>query len=769
MRGSPDATFGWVLMSTKLRPPTSPPEVIERPHLVARLLSHSGPVLVSAPPGYGKSTLLSLWLQQTERPHAWVAVDPSDNDPVVLWSYIVAAIRSAEPRVEVTLPPPAASREQDIVRVVVPQLLNELEELGADLVLVLDDYHCITNAGCHASMELLLAHRPANLSLAVATRADPPLALGRALAAGELLRLGASDLEFTEGEAARFLNDALRLGLPAGAVARLQERAEGWPAGLYLAYLSLRDADDREAAVAEFHGSSRHVGDYLAEVALDAQEPATRGFLLETSILDRLFGPLCDAVTGRSGSAQLLTELERGNLFLTSLDDRRRWFRYHPLFRDLLRAELGRTAPERAIELHRRAFRWLADEATGSLDAARRVSPEGRSKRRYVDEAIRHAIAAGDPRAAGELVTAHYLPTIEWGGYATVAGWLQALPRNVVANDARLSIVEAWVMSFLLRRQEARVALQNALDAGHDGPLPDGASSLEASAALLRAGFPWGNVGDMLRAAERAFELEGMRDSMWRATVHVQLGFALALSGRFDEARPFLDRGAALASLAGQSLNELGARCILAWLDIEAGRLGAAERQARAAAETMRATGLSDTAAAGYAWATLGAVLARRGDLAKADRLLDEGVERMRRQIEPLLVIQALLALVPVRRALGFPSEARRLVTEAGTLIEECADPGILHGRFEDARRLVAIPLDDAVANLTRRELEVLRLLGTSLSQREIGRELYVSHNTVHTHVRAIYRKLGAASRREAFEIARKHGLVNGLAPKSPG
>jgi LuxR family maltose regulon positive regulatory protein len=273
----------------------------------------------------------------------------------------------------------------------------------------------------------------------------------------------------------------------------------------------------------------------------------------------------------------------------------------------------------------------------------------------------------------------------------------------------------------------------------------------------------------MLRAAERAFELEGMRDSMWRATVHVQLGFALALSGRFDEARPFLDRGAALASLAGQSLNELGARCILAWLDIEAGRLGAAERQARAAAETMRTTGLSDTAAAGYAWATLGAVLARRGDLAKADRLLDEGVERMRRQIEPLLVIQALLALVPVRRALGFPSEARRLVTEAGTLIEECADPGILHGRFEDARRLVAIPLDDAVANLTRRELEVLRLLGTSLSQREIGRELYVSHNTVHTHVRAIYRKLGAASRREAFEIARKHGLVNGLAPKSPG
>jgi LuxR family maltose regulon positive regulatory protein len=740
-----------VLLGTKLGVPRLRSGTIERTNLLERLASHRGPVLVVAPPGFGKSTLLGQWRQAAELPLAWVSLDGADNDPMLFWNYVVAALQALEPAVPLT-PPAGLLGEQDFVDAIVPRLLNELASLESDVALVLDDYHAITSSACHRSVELFLTREPANVHVIVASRVDPPFPLGTLRARGELLELREADLAFTADESTRFLNDSLGLGLSPRAAATLHEHAEGWPAGLYLAYLSLRDEADREGAVAGFGGSTRQVSDYLTEVALDALAPTVRDFLVETSILERMSGPLCDATIGGGGSADLLVKLEHANLFLTALDDHREWYRYHHLFAELLRAELQRRPPERRRELHRNAFAWLAGAG-------------------HVGEAIHHAVEAGEIETAARLVAENYLSTIEWGGYATVAAWLDAFPRRVVVGDARLSVVEAWVASFQGRRDDAQLALRNALDAGHEGPLPDGASSIEATAALLRAGFPWGDVGEMLTAARRAFELESHRESMWRVTVHVQLGWALAFAGCPDEARPLLERGAVLAPRTEQWLNAVGADCLLAYVDLEAGDVRSAERWALRAMDVLESHGLADTATGAWVSATLGAVLTRTGDRDGGERLLRFGVDRMRTTLEPLLVIQVLLALTAALVARGAVDEGRRALGEAKDLIDACADPGILGNRWEEVSRSLAASTRSIVdgTELTKRELEILRILPTRLSQREIGRRLFVSYNTVHSHIRAIYRKLGVSSRVDAVKRARERGLLWGTSRESPG
>jgi LuxR family maltose regulon positive regulatory protein len=274
-----------------------------------------------------------------------------------------------------------------------------------------------------------------------------------------------------------------------------------------------------------------------------------------------------------------------------------------------------------------------------------------------------------------------------------------------------------------------------------------------------------------LTAARRAFELEGHRDSMWRVTVHVQLGWALALAGRSDEARPLLERGAALAPRTEQWLNAVGADCLLAFLDLEAGELTSAERWARRAMGVLASQGLADTGTGGWAAATLGAVLARGRDPDEGVRLLTLGVDRMRAASEPLLVIQVLLALTAVLGARGAANDGRRALGEAKDLIDACADPGVFADRWEEISRSLAATTRSIAegAELSRREIEILRLLATRLSQREIGRRLFVSYNTVHSHIGSIYRKLGVSSRVDAVARAREQGILWDSSRESPG
>jgi LuxR family maltose regulon positive regulatory protein len=732
-----------LVLKTKLHPPHLREETVDRRRLALTAGTEPSVVLLVAPPGFGKSTLIAQWQQDRGRPFAWVSLDRGDNDPVVLWRYIVEAIKRVDARIAEAAAPAPQPPGGDVLKTVVPQLLNELESTTGDIVLVLDDCHQIANPKCYESLARFVEQAPRRIRLILSSRTDPPIALGRLRASGDLLELRAADLSFTMGEAREFLNETLQLGLTTRAVDVLWERTEGWPAGLYLAYLSLRDAPDREAFVASFGGSSRHVVDYLSEVVLDSLDDQTRAFLLETSILERICGPLCDAVTGRLGSADLLAELEHENRFLVPLDDRREWYRYHHLFADLLRDELTRRDPDLVPELHRRAAHWFAD--VGDTGAA-----------------IRYAIAAGAFEDAARLVAESYLLTLEWGGVETILSWLEAFPPRIIAADARLGVVQAWVMSFLNRPEYAKRAIAGALEAGYEGPLPDGASSLEASVALIRAGFPWGHVGEMLAAARKAFELEAKRDSMWRVTVHVQLGFALFLAGAFDEAPFYLVRATELASMTEQWLNAFAARALLAWLALYRDDLEEAERWARQGLEVAESHGLSRSPFASLAYTTLGAVRAREGSLEEADHLMTRGVEQQRDLGSPLVRAVGLLALAPVRRELGSPDEARAILAEARALIEESADPGMLGDRLEEVTRSLtpAYRRVNADSELTERELEVLRLLASGMTKREVASTLFLSYNTIHSHSKSIYRKLRAYSRREALDRAKDLGLI---------
>jgi LuxR family maltose regulon positive regulatory protein len=677
------------------------------------------------------------------RRFAWLSLDPGDNDPIVLWNGILGALRLVEPGFGIAEAPSLRTPGTDLIRGPIPRLMNELEDIGKPIVLVLDDYHWLTDPVCLASIEYLIEREPANVSLVIASRVDPKLPLGRLRASGELVELRASDLSFTLDETERFLNGVLGLELLAPALDLLHERTEGWPAGLYLAYLSIREASDQAGFIEEFRGSSRHVADYLSEVVLDAVDDDMRAFLLSTSILERLSGPLCDAVMDTEGATAFLASLERSNSFLVPLDDRREWYRYHRLFADLLQDGLQRRDPERVPDLNRRAASWF--KTAGDHGAA-----------------IRHLIDAGELEEATIVVCEHYLPTIEWGGFGTVARWLERFPRSWVVNDARLSIVEAWVMSFFNRQEEAEAALTHASAAAYEGPLPDGARSVDASVVLVRAGFPWGDVGRMLTAARKAYRLEGRDDSMWMVTVHVQLGWALCLAGDFGKARPYLERAARLAPMTGQWLNAFGAMCSLAWVCLEDDQTQEAERWAKEAVDIVEAHRLAETAPAGWAYATLGGVLATAGRSRQAEALLTRGIEQLRAGAQPLLLIQALLAHAKVRRALGANADARSLVTQAEDLLDDCSDPGILGEQVENVARIVArVPRGShSYLDLTEREFEVLRLLEKGLSEREIGQTLYLSFNTIHSHTRSIYRKLDAASRAEALLHARERGFL---------
>ncbi|HEY3023761.1 MAG TPA: LuxR C-terminal-related transcriptional regulator [Actinomycetota bacterium] len=705
------------------------------------LRSHRGLLLVVAPPGFGKTTLLSRWQTVDDRRFAWLSLDPADNDPVVLWTYLAQAIRGLgvvgadDEAVRI----PGA----DMGRTVVPGLLNELEALGTEVVLVLDDIHWISNPECLRSLSLFLDMQPSNITIALSSRSDPELPIGRMRVRADLMELRATDLSFSLAEAERFLNDVLRLGLSQGAVRMLWTHTEGWPAGLSLAYLSMRDVRDREAFVADFRGSSRHVVDYLTEVVVNAQDDRIRDFLLRTSILDRMCGPLCDAVLGTESSAELLEQLEHANLFLVPLDDHREWYRYHRLFRELLSDELQRRDPSRVSELHRRASRWLSGAG-------------------HVDDAIRHSLAGGDTEAATILVSENYLRTLEWGGITTIASWLAAFPRREVIADARLSVVDAWVKSFQNRYEEADLAMENAIRAHYEGPLPDGASSVEASASLLRASVPRGDVGEMLRAARTAFDLEGDSRSMWQVTTHVQLGWALLLSGQDEQAKALLERAAMQAPMTEQWLNAFGARSLLAWTGLHEDRVAEAERWALAAIRIIEGHGFAGTAPAAWGYATLGAVRARQGRIDEADDLLTRSIGRMRAESPPLLLAKALLAHAPVQRARGLSLEARASLEEARSIVETSSDPGIVGEHLERVAKALTPGYRrvSGEGSLTERELEVLQLLEKGMSRREIAHMLYLSLNTVRSHTKSIYRKLGAMSRAEAIQRAHEDGIL---------
>jgi LuxR family maltose regulon positive regulatory protein len=706
--------------------------------------------LLSAPTGYGKTTLLAHWRQveEAEMPFAWVSLDEQDNDPVRLWRHIVEALRQVVPEEEhfganVLVGMSAAG--QGFIGTTLPRLINEIAELPHQVVLVLDDYQFITWGDAHESVTFFVEHLPENIHLVISSRSDPPLPLWRWLARGEMNEIRTEQLAFSEEEADCLLNEKMGLGIDPDDVIVLLERTEGWPAGIYLASLSLQNREDKHAFIESFTGSNRYIVGLLGEEVLAGLTEEVRQFLLKTSVLRAMTGSLCDAVTGREGSARLLRELARSNLFVVSLDEQGEWYRYHQLFSELLLYELESDQPELAPTLRERASAWLEGED-------------------YFEGAIRQAIAATDYERVGLLIVRHWYASVVAGQTATVQLWLEYLPEVMITQDPALALVKAWMCALGGQREESARFLRLAEGIPHEGPLPDGTTSVESGVTVLRATFGFSGVQSMVEMARRASELEPAERSPWAALVRYALGTSLYLSGEAQEARKLLEE-ALLLTEDDQHLVRVVALSFLSLVATEEGYLEEAESHARAAQELVEGLRPYRSPQTSQAPIALGCILAERGKLEEAREELESGLSTRRRLpgLSPWPTLIGLLGLAPVLAALGDRAGARAVLAEARTILEAYPDAGMFPERLERqehklrARKAREGQLD---GELTERELDVLRLLLGESSTRQMAQSLYVAPSTVRTQIKSIYRKLGVSSRGAAAEEAHARGLI---------
>jgi LuxR family maltose regulon positive regulatory protein len=875
------------LIETKLHIPSARRNLVARRRLDARLTSAADAklLLVSAPAGFGKTTLVTEWLRRVADDGtavAWLSLDERDNDPTVFWSYVLATLEQAVPSLGASARTLLDS-PQTPTEVVLATLVNELHGIDGDVVLVLDDFHVIDHHDVIDELTTLLEHLPDQAHLAIATRADPPLPLARLRARGELTEVRAADLRFTADEAADYLNGAMALALTAADITTLEARTEGWIAALQLAALSMQGRDDAADFIAAFAGDDRFIVDYLVGEVLERQPEAVRRFLLLTSVLDRLQGSLCDAVTGTTGGKAALEALDRQNLFVIPLDDRREWYRYHHLFADVLRARLLDDDPEAPAHLHRRASAWYADNGDPP-------------------EAIRHALAAEDFTGAAALAELA-LPAMRRDRQdATLREWAHAIPHDVVRTRPVLAVGLVGVMMSSGELDEVAVRLDDVekwlalspearddtdmvvVDEAQLRTLPGAIEVYRAALALTR-----GDVVGTVAHARRVLALVPEDDELL-AAAHTLLGLAAWWEGDLDTAFEEYTDAITRMRRIGHLADILGVSMQMADIRVAQGRLREAQRlyeqglqlvdgdaagprrgtadmhvglaeimrerdeREAAARHLQRAQELelfgtpqypyrSRTVRAGLLLAEgdvagclamleeaervfdtdfspavrpVGARRARtyvrQGDLAAArawvrerglstddelryvtefehitlaivlindqpherelvqvsamlDRLLDaaEAGGRGSSVIE-ILAVQALTfdvrghtasALAALRRAvaLGEPEGYARVFDYLGPRLET------LRESLATGVAPTGPPPAGLVDPLSERELDVLRLLRSDLSGPDIARELTVSLNTLRTHTKNIYTKLGVNNRREAVRRAAELGL----------
>jgi LuxR family transcriptional regulator, maltose regulon positive regulatory protein len=713
--------------------PAARRRLVPRTALVERLLAATEPVVsVVAPPGYGKTTLLSQWVDRLGPRVAWVSCERADNDPVKLWDDILTALSQVEPMPEGSRAMVAAMGGNLSA---VPRLVRILNEVVAPVVLVLDHLEVVTSPHAIASVTELAQQLPPAWRLALASRDSLPLPLARMRVEGRVLEIKAKDLAMSADEAQALLREA-GADIPVEQADDLVDRTEGWPAGLYLAALAIESG--MPALGFTFTGDDRFVEDYLRSELLGHLSRTEVQFLARTSILDRMTGPLCDALVGGSSSALMLQHLEEHNLLVVPLDRRGEWYRYHHLFRELLQAELQRTAPELVDGLHSRAATWYA--AHGMPEAA-----------------IDHAALAGDTERAARIVLDVMQPVWAGGRVETVRSWMELLDgRTIGPYAAAVAAHGALIFALLGRPRETERWVAVAEGTPAKGTLPDG-NTVAAVLAYLEANLCRSGPERMRSDATAA--LEGLSPtSPYRATMlHVQ-ALSFLLDGDLDEAERLFTYAYDLAvgfdssPLVGMILAEQS--------------LVAMARDERDQAETLvkRAVDLVETAhleaywtsALVFAVAARGAV--RRGDLGDARRYLGRAA-RLRPLLTyalPVVSVQTLVELAHAYLGITDPAGALAVLEQAEDIVRRRPGLGTLPAELSELRERVdqitrAAPV--GTSSLTTAELRLVPLLATHLSLREIANQLYVSPHTVRTQVKSIYRKLGVSSRGGAVEV----------------
>jgi LuxR family transcriptional regulator, maltose regulon positive regulatory protein len=720
---------------------------VARTALVERLLTApaGSVVCVVAPPGYGKTTLLAQWAQHQGDRIGWVTIDPHDNDPAVLLTYLAVALDRVMPIDPETFQL-LASPSSHVSPPVVPRLAAAMSRVTEPVDLVLDHVELLHDRQCLDVLAQLAVQLSGGSRLALASRTRPRLPLSLLRTQGRLMELGAADLAMDQSEA-RALLEEVEMRLAEEHVAELHRRTEGWPAGLYLAALALQaagTAPDTPAAGSAFAGDDQFIVEYLNSELLSRLPARQVSFLTRTAVLDRMCGPLCDAVLDTTGSARALESLAGSNLLLVPLDRRRQWYRYHHLFRDLLGAELGRREPELVPELHRRAAVWC--EANGLEETA-----------------IDHAQAAGDADQVAWLVLQVSQPVWVSGRVDTILRWMEWFEREqLMERYPAVAAHGALIFALLGRATKAEQWAAAAERASPGGRLPDG-STVESNLAYLRAILCRDGVATMRRDARLAWDGLGPL-SPYRATMVHTEALSFLLDGDPERADPVFARAfdaateAAAPPLAAVILAE---RCSIA-----AGRddWAAATTLADRALERIRGGRFDGywTSALVYAWAARAALY--RGDLDGArDHLARAaGLRPLLTHALPVVSAQALLELARAYLALGDPDGAHAVLRQADDIFQQRPDLGVLPAQADELRaRLITMKWTGlGASSLTTAELRLLPLLPTHLTFAAIGERLYVSKHTVKTQAISIYRKLGASSRSEAVRHAQQLGLL---------
>jgi LuxR family transcriptional regulator, maltose regulon positive regulatory protein len=641
------------ILRAKLYVPRYRPNAVPRSRLHERLDegARRDLTVVSAPAGFGKTTLLADWSQRSELPVAWVSLDERDDDPARFLLYFITDFgRSTRAFLD-------SLQSGEELEPVLTALSNEILELPRDFVLVLDDYHAVRSETIHDALAFLLDHWPPPMHLVIAGRTSPPLPLPRLRARGRLTEIGAPDLRFTHEEAVDFLGRTMGLNLTAERVAALEKRTEGWIAGLQLAAHALKDREEEFSSMEAIAGGARHVFDYLADEVLSRQPEDVREFLLETSIVETLSGPLCEALTDRTDGLEMLERLERDNLFLVPLDEEGRYYRYHHLFAAFLRERLQRVSPDAILELHRRAGLWYEDDGCLAL-------------------AVEHTLAAKDFDRAADLIEEETGVRRRYVDAALLLRWLGTLPDGMVHQRPQLCLLYAWALAHSGALEEAELRLRDTEEAMKLG---DGASTMGLSdeertmlgeICIIRARMAAMREDAALTTelSNRALDLLPEGEVHLRGDVALDLGHAYCSVGDLESAREAFSRAAATGRAADDLRTSLFALRYQASLEISRGRLREAEDlllEGRRLAE-RRPEGVPSVA--GIIHTGLGELLYERGALDEARRLLEEGIEHGRRSGEAKILVYGYVNLTRVLMAQGDTEGAHSLIREAGEL-----------------------------------------------------------------------------------------------------
>ncbi len=751
------------ILSTKLFIPTIPPDVIHRPHLIeqvtAGLKAGHSLTLVSAPAGYGKTTLLAEWIAAYQAQIAWLSLDEHDNNELRFWKYFITALQTVSQSSGQKALQILESAQDIDPQIFLTELVNDVAELDHKIIIVLDDYHVISNQAIHAGLIFLLEHLPPSLHLFIVTRADPRLPISRLRVRGKLTEIRIADLRFNSDETSQFLNNLMDLGLNTADIQALETRTEGWIAGLKLAALSMQGLANTHSFIQAFTGNQQYILEYLVDEVLQRQPEALQCFLVETSILEQMCASLCNAVTETTDSVNILAELHRRNLFVIPLDSEQYWYRYHHLFAEFLKSHLQRTRPDDLAMIHRRAAQWYQSN-------------------NYPEDALRHAFAIPDYPYVSHLVLNNWRQIYHQGRLDTAVQWLETLPSDFIRQSPPLGVAYCWTL--FVRGDYDRIAyyLDDIMQVFEQmvtaGTLPKEHPEyniIRQQVVLLKA-IVMRHQGDVKSAMEQ-IELLIPTINELRVTLgqtiadmgftacYSQLGYTYVAANELDQAENYLNKVSPHARRCGNFLALAHATMEYVRISLLQGKIDQAENVCRYELALLDQPEYADFPAFCLIQLALADVLRAKKSLEEAETILQTGLDMARKTGHVFYLAQGYLIAARLHYALGKNNQAQDDLHKAEQISESIhnhfLDDMIAQTRMELVIKSSAVQA--LIEPLSERELDVLRLICVGKSNQEIADDLFIALDTVKRHINNIYGKLGVRRRSQAIIESRRLGF----------